>query len=172
MLFKTDRYLPFYLPSSPCCSADPSSPTGSLGAPWLHVSKPVEHVVAPLPEGLPVPSITLTESASPSSPQPETGESCDGDYDDGPEYLAIGNLGQRARQDSQSSANSSERGETPNHSNNQKLQGLMSAVPRRSSFSEVQRGPAARARGHTRSFSDTGVNQKIRNGECLKQKKK
>lgn len=171
LLFKTDRYLPFYLPSSPCCSADPSSPTGSLGAPWLHVSKPVEHVVAPLPEGLPVPSITLTESASPSSPQPETGESCDGDYDDGPEYLAIGNLGQRARQDSQSSANSSERGETPNHSNNQKLQGLMSAVPRRSSFSEVQRGPAARARGHTRSFSDTGVNQKIRNGECLKQKK-
>lgn len=127
--------------------------------------------MAPLPEGLPVPSITLTESASPSSPQPETGESCDGDYDDGPEYLAIGNLGQRARQDSQSSANSSERGETPNHSNNQKLQGLMSAVPRRSSFSEVQRGPAARARGHTRSFSDTGVNQKIRNGECLKQKK-
>uniref|UniRef100_A0A8C6S5F8 Rubicon autophagy regulator n=1 Tax=Neogobius melanostomus TaxID=47308 RepID=A0A8C6S5F8_9GOBI len=97
---------------------------------------------------------------------PNPNETCDsgeGDYDDGPEYLAIGNLGQRNRRDSRSSTPCSDQGELkqPNPMNNL----LAPPPPRRSSFSEGQRGPGRGGRGHTRSFSDTGINQKLRNGE-------
>lgn len=114
-----------------------------------------------------IPSISLTESPTPNSPQPETGDSGDGDYDDGPEYLAIGNLGQRNRRDSQSSTHSSEQGEHPDQSleSSSQAQAQAPPPPRRSSFSEGQRGPGRGSRGHTRSFSDTGINQKLRNGE-------
>ncbi|KAG8003745.1 Run domain Beclin-1-interacting and cysteine-rich domain-containing protein [Nibea albiflora] len=111
-----------------------------------------------------------TKSPSPTPLQPEAGDSCDGDYDDGPEYLAIGNLGQRSRRDSRSSTHSSEQSEIQDQS----LQrgSLVAPPPRRSSFSEGQRGPGRGSRGHTRSFSDTGINQKLRNesaGEnCMK----
>uniref|UniRef100_A0A8C6S6R6 Rubicon autophagy regulator n=2 Tax=Neogobius melanostomus TaxID=47308 RepID=A0A8C6S6R6_9GOBI len=95
---------------------------------------------------------------------PNPNETCDsgeGDYDDGPEYLAIGNLGQRNRRDSRSSTPCSDQGELkqPNPMNNL----LAPPPPRRSSFSEGQRGPGRGGRGHTRSFSDTGINQKLRN---------
>lgn len=115
------------------------------------------------PLGPSVPCISLTESPSPTPLQPEAGDSCDGDYDDGPEYLAIGNLGQRSRRDSRSSTHSSEQSEIQDQS----LQrgSLVAPPPRRSSFSEGQRGPGRGSRGHTRSFSDTGINQKLRNGE-------
>ncbi|KAJ8418887.1 hypothetical protein AAFF_G00003860 [Aldrovandia affinis] len=74
----------------------------------------------------------------------------DGDLDDGPEYLAIGNLGQR-RRDSTSSSNHSDEGEaTP----------TAAPTPRRSSYSEGQGGPGRGCKGHTRSLSDTGVAQK------------
>lgn len=122
-----------------------------------------EQGVTPPPGPVSVPSISLTESPSSTSLQPEAGDSCDGDYDDGPEYLAIGNLGQRSRRDSRSSSHSSEQRKTQEQS----LQRASLALPppRRSSFSEGQRGPGWGSRGHTRSFSDTGINQKLRNGK-------
>lgn len=106
---------------------------------------------------------SLTESPSPSSLPPEAADSCDGDSDDGPEYLAIGNLGQRNRLGSQGSTHSGEPAETKQ----QYLPRSSTAPtpPRRSSFSEGQRGPGRGARGHTRSFSDTGLNQKLRDGK-------
>lgn len=111
-----------------------------------------------------VPCISLTESPSPSSSvQPETGDSGDGDYDDGPEYLAIGNLGQRSRHDSRSSTHSSEQGDIKDQPMQQSP--LAPPPPRCSSFSEGQTGPVRGSRGHTRSFSDTGVNLKLRNGK-------
>uniref|UniRef100_A0A3Q1BUP7 RUN domain-containing protein n=1 Tax=Amphiprion ocellaris TaxID=80972 RepID=A0A3Q1BUP7_AMPOC len=132
----------------------------SLGAPWASVSQPGEgeQLITPPPGSLSVPSISLTE---PSSYPPEAGDSGDGDSDDGPEYLAIGNLGQRSRRDSRSPSLNSEQSETED----QTLQrnSLAPAQPRRSSFSEGQKGPSKATRGHTRSFSDTGVNQKLRN---------
>ncbi|XP_065811876.1 run domain Beclin-1-interacting and cysteine-rich domain-containing protein isoform X3 [Labrus bergylta] len=141
-----------------------STPASSLGAPWVCVSRPEESEqgVTPPPGTISVPCISLTEPLLPTSLQPEAGDSCDGDYDDGPEYLAIGNLGQRSRRDSRGSTHSSEQGETQD----QPLQrgSLLPPQPRRSSFSEGQRGPSRESRGHTRSFSDTGVNQKLRNG--------
>lgn len=145
------------------CVADTTSPASSMGDPWLCVSRPgeSERVVTPPPGPVPVPCISL-ESPTPASLQPEGGDSGDGDYDDGPEYLAIGNLGQRSRSDSRSSTQSSEQNKTQD----QCLQrcSLLPPTPRRSSFSEGQRGLGRVPRGHTRSFSDTGINQKLRNG--------
>ncbi|XP_010734935.3 run domain Beclin-1-interacting and cysteine-rich domain-containing protein isoform X1 [Larimichthys crocea] len=141
-----------------------TSPASSLGAPWVCVSRlgEGEQGVTPPPGPPSVPCISLTESPLPTPLQPEAGDSCDGDYDDGPEYLAIGNLGQRSRRDSRSSTHSSEQSEIQDQS----LQrgSLVAPPPRRSSFSEGQRGPGRGSRGHTRSFSDTGINQKLRNG--------
>lgn len=142
-----------------------SPASSSLGPPWVCVSRPgeSERGVTPPPGPVSVPCISLTESPSPSSSlQPETGDSGDGDYDDGPEYLAIGNLGQRSRRDSRSSTPSSEQGDIQDQSMQQSA--LAPPPPRCSSFSEGQRGPGRGSRGHTRSFSDTGVNLKLRNG--------
>ncbi|CAL1593494.1 unnamed protein product [Knipowitschia caucasica] len=119
------------------------------GPPWVCVSR-----VGEAEPGAP--------SISPESPSPH--EACDsgeGDYDDGPEYLAIGNLGQRHRRDSRSSTQSSDQGENKEPTTKNNL--LAPPPPRRSSFSEGQRGPGRGSRGHTRSFSDTGLNQKLRN---------
>ena len=131
----------------------------------MYVSRPGENergVTSPPGPGS-IPCISLTESPSQSSLQPETGDSFEGDSDDGPEYLAIGNLGQRSRPDSRSSSHSSEQGETKEQYLQQSS--LAPTPPRRSSFSEGQRGPGRGSRGHARSFSDTGVNQKLRNGK-------
>ncbi|XP_069377983.1 run domain Beclin-1-interacting and cysteine-rich domain-containing protein isoform X1 [Paralichthys olivaceus] len=133
-------------------STNTTSPASSAGPPWVCVSRPGESERG----------ITLMESPTPTHLQPEAGDSGDGDYDDGPEYLAIGNLGQRSRRDSQSSTHSSEQGGTLEHS--MERSSKAPPPPRRSSFSELQRGPGRGSRGHTRSFSDTGVNQKLRNG--------
>lgn len=141
-------------------STNTTSPSSNLGAPWVFVTQPgeSERVVTPPPGSMLVPCISLTEPPSSTSPQPEAGDSCDGDYDDGPEYLAIGNLGQRSRR---SSTHSSEQSETPDLT--PQRGSLVLPPPRRSSFSEVQRGQGRGSRGHTRSFSDTGINQKLRN---------
>ncbi|KAM9849010.1 run domain Beclin-1-interacting and cysteine-rich domain-containing protein [Aulostomus maculatus] len=143
-------------------STNTTSPASSLGAPWVCLSRQgeSERGVTPPPGPLLVPCIAITDSPSPSSLQPETGDSGDTEYDDGPEYLAIGNLGQRSRCDSQSS-NSSEQGE--NKDQTMQRSSLAPPPPRRSSFSEGQRGQSRGSRGHTRSFSDTGINQKLRN---------
>nr|XP_057929159.1 run domain Beclin-1-interacting and cysteine-rich domain-containing protein isoform X1 [Doryrhamphus excisus] len=140
-------------------STNSTSSASSLGAPWVCVTSPEE---TPPPGHSSIPSISLSESPSPSSPQPDTGDSGDCDYDDGPEYLAIGNLGQRSRRSTQSSTQSSD----PSESKDPSMLGGSQAppAPRRSSFSEGQRGPGRGARGHTRSFSDTGLTQKLRKG--------
>lgn len=150
---------------STCRVADTTSPSSNLGAPWVFVTQPgeSERVVTPPPGSMLVPCISLTEPPSSTSPQPEAGDSCDGDYDDGPEYLAIGNLGQRSRR---SSTHSSEQSETPDLT--PQRGSLVLPPPRRSSFSEVQRGQGRGSRGHIRSFSDTGINQKLRNGELTR----
>ncbi|KAM4629565.1 run domain Beclin-1-interacting and cysteine-rich domain-containing protein isoform 2-T2 [Polymixia lowei] len=142
--------------------SDTTSP--ALGAPWVFVSRPGESergATPPLgPAG--VPRISLTESASPASPHPEAGDSGEGDYDDGPEYLAIGNLGQRTRRESRTSSVSSGREESEGQPPARNSLALAPPLPRRSSFSEGQRGPGRGTRGHTRSLSDTGVGQKQR----------
>ncbi|XP_056270380.1 run domain Beclin-1-interacting and cysteine-rich domain-containing protein isoform X2 [Pseudoliparis swirei] len=140
-------------------STNTTSPASSLGAPWVCVSRrgESERGVTPPPGSTSVPCISLTESPTSTPLQPEA----EGDYDDGPEYLAIGNLGQCSRCDSQSSTHSSEQC----ISQDQSLQRSSIALtpPRSSSFSEGQRELGRGPRGHTRSFSDAGVNQKLRN---------
>ncbi|XP_043985171.1 run domain Beclin-1-interacting and cysteine-rich domain-containing protein isoform X2 [Gambusia affinis] len=137
-----------------------TSPASSVETPWVIVSRPGdgERGVTPSPGSISVPHMSLSESPS-SSVQPEAGDSCDSD--DGPEYLAIGNLGQRSRRDSRSSIHSSEQDQTKEPSTQQSSQ--TSTPPRCTSFSEGQRGPGRGAKGHTRSFSDTGICQKLRN---------
>ncbi|XP_031715454.1 run domain Beclin-1-interacting and cysteine-rich domain-containing protein isoform X2 [Anarrhichthys ocellatus] len=144
-------------------STNTTSPASSLGAPWVCVSRrgQSERGVTPPLGPASAPCISLTEAPSSTSLQPEAGDSGEGDYDDGPEYLAIGNLGQRSsRCDSQSSTHSSEQGVTQGQSLQRSA--LVPPPPRRSSFSEGQRGLGRAPRGHTRSFSDTGVNQQLR----------
>ncbi|KAM6938297.1 run domain Beclin-1-interacting and cysteine-rich domain-containing protein [Lycodopsis pacificus] len=145
-------------------STNTTSPASSLGAPWVCASRrgQSERGVTPPLGPASAPCISLTEAPSSTSLQPEAGDSGEGDYDDGPEYLAIGNLGQRSsRCDSRNSTHSSEQGVTQGQSLQRSA--LAPPPPRRSSFSEGQRGPGRAAKGHARSFSDTGVNQKLRN---------
>lgn len=120
-----------------------------------------ERRVTPPPGPVSVPCISFTECPSHQSPQPDPGDSGDGDYDDGPEYLAIGNLG--SRRISRSSTHSSDQREPQDRSQQQGSRTLH--AQRRSSFSEGQKGPGWGARGHTRSFSDTGINKKLRSGK-------
>ncbi|KAL1023339.1 hypothetical protein UPYG_G00039440 [Umbra pygmaea] len=123
------------------------------------------------PPGLSVPCIDLTEPASPGPAHSDAQDSGEGDYDDGPEYLAIGNLGQRCnRRNSQSSTPCSEPdGSESDDTVHVQLDRRSSlalappATPRRSSFSEGQRGPGrGGTRGHMRSISDTGIHNKLR----------
>uniref|UniRef100_A0A669BDF2 Rubicon autophagy regulator n=1 Tax=Oreochromis niloticus TaxID=8128 RepID=A0A669BDF2_ORENI len=145
-----------------------TSQTSSLESQWVVVTRPGENArgASPPPGSASIPSISLTDTNSTSSfLQSEADEyGGGGDSDDGPEYLAIGNLGQRnGRRNSQSSTHSSERGENTDQS--LQRSSTTQAPQRRSSFSEGQKGPGRGLKGHTRSFSDTGVNQKLRNGD-------
>ncbi|XP_061634952.1 run domain Beclin-1-interacting and cysteine-rich domain-containing protein isoform X3 [Phyllopteryx taeniolatus] len=145
-------------------SANTTSRASSLGPPWVCLTKPEESEqgVTPPPGHASIPSSSLSESPSPSSAQPDTGDSGDGEFDDGPEYLAIGNLCQRNRRNTQSSTQSSEPSESKDLSPQPNSMAL--PPPRRSSFSEGQKEPVRGSRGHTRSFSDTGIAQKLRKG--------
>ncbi|KAK2907966.1 run domain Beclin-1-interacting and cysteine-rich domain-containing protein isoform X2 [Channa argus] len=146
-------------------STKTTSSVSSIGAPWGCVTKSGEgeRIVTPPPGPVSVSCLSLMKTPTPISAQAEAGESVDGDYDDGPEYLAIGNLGQRSHRDSQSSTQSSEQGKNQDQILQRSSQAPAPAQPRRSSFSEGQRGTGRGSRGHTRSFSDTGINQKLRN---------
>ncbi|CAB1314322.1 unnamed protein product [Coregonus sp. 'balchen'] len=154
---------------------DSAPSTRSSRAPWGCVGWSEgdgERGMTPPPgPSLAVPSIALTEPASPGPAHSDALDSGEGDYDDGPEYLAIGNLGQRGnRRDSQSSTpgGGGESGDeiqvqSPGRSS---LASVPPPAPRRSSFSEGQREPGRRgSRGHIRSMSDTGINNKHRPGE-------
>ncbi|XP_030647387.1 run domain Beclin-1-interacting and cysteine-rich domain-containing protein [Chanos chanos] len=134
-------------------SSSDVTPSGSgIGAPWVcsagEQSTPDSGI----------PKISFTEPTSPA--QTETGDSAEGELDDGPEYLAIGNLGQRGRRDSNSSSQSSQSSES------QGAGRVATAMPqpRRGSYSEGQRGSGRSSRGHTRSLSDTGISQRQRHG--------
>uniref|UniRef100_A0AAY4DU05 RUN domain-containing protein n=1 Tax=Denticeps clupeoides TaxID=299321 RepID=A0AAY4DU05_9TELE len=130
------------------------STSGSCGAPWVCTSAAGERS---LPTAPTVPGISLT--------QPEAG-----DFDDGPEYLAIGNLGQhRLRRDSSSSTLNSAPSEDLGGNASGRASTTTLQPQRRNSFSEGQGGPGrSHARGHIRSLSDTGVTQKQRHGKNLK----
>ncbi|XP_029938883.1 run domain Beclin-1-interacting and cysteine-rich domain-containing protein isoform X2 [Salarias fasciatus] len=151
--------------SQPSCSTSTTSQVGSLGAPWVCVTRPgeSERGTTPPPGPVSVPSISLTEAPSPPSSQPDPGDSAECDSDDGPEYLAIGNLGQRSRSESRSSTHSSEQDEIKEQTMPRSSLSAGPAPTRRSSFSEGQKVPSRGSRGHARSFSDTGLNQKLRN---------
>ncbi|KAM9502048.1 run domain Beclin-1-interacting and cysteine-rich domain-containing protein-like isoform 3-T3 [Salvelinus alpinus] len=146
------------------------------GAPWGCVGPGSEgdgeRGMSPPPgPSVVVPSITLAEPASPCPAYSDALDSGEGDYDDGPEYLAIGNLGHRGnRRDSQSSTPGGEpcggesdgeiQVQSPGRSS---LASVPPPTPRRSSFSEGQREPGrGGSRGHVRSMSDTGINSKHR----------
>lgn len=146
---------------------DPTSKARGLRDPWVCVASPGENEqgVTPPLGPISVPCVSFPECSSRHSPQPDPGDSGDGDYDEGPEYLAIGNLG--SRRVSQSSTHSSDQSEPQDQSQQQSLQQGSRILPphRRSSFSEGQKGPGRGLRGHTRSFSDTGINTKLRSGK-------
>ncbi|KAJ8374255.1 hypothetical protein SKAU_G00048350 [Synaphobranchus kaupii] len=123
---------PYYtLPHRPSSTSDGALSDGIHGAPWE--SEDGEQGV---PEA--VPQIWLSE---PISPVQDPGDPTDGDLDDGPEYLAIGNLGRHCK-------NSTRKAPPP---------------PRRASYSEGQGGPGRSCKGHARSLSDTTVTQKHSN---------
>lgn len=125
----------------------------ALGAPWACLSTDQSISDPTLTQNSQTDSTHLVNSAS-----SEAGD-CDGD--DGPEYLAIGNLGRRNRRGSSIAPQITEHAPT---------KGLAPEAPphsqRRSSFSEMERGKR-RSRGHTRSLSDTGLMQKHKQGMCV-----
>uniref|UniRef100_A0A8C8GV95 RUN domain-containing protein n=1 Tax=Oncorhynchus tshawytscha TaxID=74940 RepID=A0A8C8GV95_ONCTS len=156
------------------------SSSSAPGAPWGCVSGSGgegERGVTPPRPSAAVPHIALTEPASPGPAHSDTLDS--GEGDDGPEYLAIGNLVQRCnRRDSQSSTPISESNSKPSGGGasggevpvqpptRSSLTLVPPPAPRRSSFSEGQRGQGrGGSRGHIRSMSDMGINHKHRHGE-------
>ncbi|KAG8445041.1 hypothetical protein GDO86_009979 [Hymenochirus boettgeri] len=103
---------------------------------------------------------TLTShSEDPGSPEDPPSE-----VDDGPEYLAIGNMCRRSSSQSSGSSNlfsscNSQKAESAISTPTTPLNASLLNVPRRSSFSEVQtgNGPWHNKKSHMRSHSDTNV---------------
>ncbi|XP_033895325.3 run domain Beclin-1-interacting and cysteine-rich domain-containing protein-like isoform X1 [Acipenser ruthenus] len=152
------------------CSPLPSTVDGQFGShmqcssaaqSWLCADRGV----STLPPGLP--SFSVTEPSTPAGSVPATYAPEDpcGELDDGPEYLAIGNLGRRRRASHSSSStgsNGSVKGDPPAVNAPSSLRSaLLSLPPRRSSFSEGQGAerPGRARKRHARSHSDTGVTQ-------------
>ncbi|XP_051765615.1 run domain Beclin-1-interacting and cysteine-rich domain-containing protein isoform X3 [Ctenopharyngodon idella] len=130
-------------------SSDVAPSSSTQGAPW---------VCGTGNQDAGIPQISFTEPALPAPP--EIRDCVEVDLDDGPEYLAIGNLGKHKRRDSSSSTQSSEHMGTQGDTQTP----LAPPPPRRCSFSEAPRTTGRSSRGHIRSLSDTGVTQKLKNG--------
>ncbi|KAG7456921.1 hypothetical protein MATL_G00241060 [Megalops atlanticus] len=127
----------------------------SLGAPWVCGASEQGSADSNGSTG-----VRQNQLSEPSSlAQGNGADPGDGDFDDGPEYLAIGNLGQRRRRDSCNST-----GSEPKDGPVARQVSLAPPTPRRSSFSEGQGGSGRGCRGHTRSLSDTGIAQKHSQG--------
>ncbi|XP_018618225.2 run domain Beclin-1-interacting and cysteine-rich domain-containing protein-like isoform X2 [Scleropages formosus] len=127
--------------------AAPRTSDGSPGAPWTcDTSKRGSDSEGTL-------QISVTESPQPAEVEGEDKGS--EDPDDGPEYLAIGNLGQHRRVNSISSSGTSE------SSSGSAWTPLAASPTRRSSYSEGQAGPGRGSKGHSRSLSlsDSGLSQ-------------
>ncbi|TSK53810.1 Run domain Beclin-1-interacting and cysteine-rich domain-containing protein [Bagarius yarrelli] len=147
-----------YTESSTCkphhntTSSTEAAVSGSAsGAPWtcLSADQSISEHHQEITQNCP------TDSTQPvNSAHAESGD-CDGD--DGPEYLAIGNLGRRSRRGSSNSTQSTETPQLRVHAPE-----APPPFPRRSSFSEMERGK--KRKGHGRSLSDTGVMQKHKQG--------
>uniref|UniRef100_A0A8C2HY20 Rubicon autophagy regulator n=1 Tax=Cyprinus carpio TaxID=7962 RepID=A0A8C2HY20_CYPCA len=129
------------------CLQDVTPSSSTQGAPWVCCRGNLDAGI---------PQISFTE---PSSPAPPEIRDC-ADVDDGPEYLAIGNLGKHKRRDSSSSTQSGEHMGTQGDAHTPSAPPL----PRSCSFSEAQRTTGRSSRGHIRSLSDTSVTQKQKNG--------
>ncbi|XP_048025215.1 run domain Beclin-1-interacting and cysteine-rich domain-containing protein isoform X2 [Megalobrama amblycephala] len=138
------------IPNTPLSksSSDVAPSSSTQGAPW---------VCGTGNQDAGIPQISFTEPASPAPP--EIRDCVEADLDDGPEYLAIGNLGNHKRSDSSSSSQSSEHMGTQGDAQTP----LAPPPPRRCSFSEAPRTTGRSSRGHIRSLSDTGVAQKQKN---------
>ncbi|XP_051977277.1 run domain Beclin-1-interacting and cysteine-rich domain-containing protein isoform X1 [Xyrauchen texanus] len=141
------------IPSSPHSSnsSDVTPSSSAQGAPWVCGGRNQS------PPNTGIPQISFTEPASPASA--EIRDCTDADLDDGPEYLAIGNLGKHKRRDSSGSNQSNELTGTQGATHT----ALAPPPPRRSSFSEAQKSKGQSSRGHIRSLSDTGITQKQKN---------
>ncbi|KAM4771082.1 run domain Beclin-1-interacting and cysteine-rich domain-containing protein [Rhinophrynus dorsalis] len=103
---------------------------------------------------------TLTSQSEDAASQ----EDPPSEADDGPEYLAIGNMSRRGSNQSSGSSNifsscSSQKPDSLVSTPTTAPSSSLLTVPRRSSFSEVQtgNGPWHTKMGHTRSHSDTNV---------------
>ncbi|XP_057182477.1 run domain Beclin-1-interacting and cysteine-rich domain-containing protein isoform X2 [Triplophysa rosa] len=135
-------------------SSDSLPSSSTQGAPWV-----CGRNQSPPDTG--IPHIAFTE---PTSPAPADIRDCaEADLDDGPEYLAIGNLGKRRRQDSSSSTQSSEHPEAKGSTH----MALAPPPARRCSFSEAQKNMGRSSKGHIRSLSDTGISHKQKNESVM-----
>lgn len=134
------------------CITDAAVYVSASGAPWTCFSTDQSISDQAMTQN------SQSDSTVPVNPAPLEGGDCDGD--DGPEYLAIGNLGRRSRRGSSTLAQSTETAQNRDHA-----QEAPPPSQRRSSFSDMEREKKRSFRGHTRSLSDTGVLQKHKQGK-------
>ncbi|KAE8603599.1 hypothetical protein XENTR_v10014382 [Xenopus tropicalis] len=105
-------------------------------------------------------SVSTLTSQSEDAGSPEDPHS---EADDGPEYLAIGNMSRRSSSQSSESSNlfscNSQKTDSLNSTPTAPQNTCLLSVPRRSSFSEIQfgNGPWHTKKSHMRSRSDTNV---------------
>ncbi|NXF88696.1 RUBIC protein, partial [Eubucco bourcierii] len=157
----------------------PSSRSSSFseGRSPLEQPGPVNHFHIPSPKDPFSPASEMSSSTTSQSEETWTGSQDDpqSDVNDGPEYLAIGNLGRRGRACSSASTNSTKSSSSKlfSSSSSQKLDSVSSlgeqgmsggesrglSLLRRSSFSEGQSSApqSILKKSHVRSHSDTNV---------------
>ncbi|XP_068137365.1 run domain Beclin-1-interacting and cysteine-rich domain-containing protein isoform X2 [Hyperolius riggenbachi] len=148
-------------------------PSNGLSSTLVDQQNNVYKVGVSLPTNLTIPDVSIQEPFSPvsemsistlTSHSEESGSPEDptSEADDGPEYLAIGNMSRRASTQSSNSSNlfsASQQPDTSAQTTGQNPSMSLLSVPRRSSFSEGQRSNIVThiKKSHIRSHSDTHV---------------